>query len=70
MPVTATKITSWVEKELPPLSWGVLSMKLMKSFLSAGISPRSITPETQFSDDLVSEIRQIIKDTYKKDLMV
>lgn len=70
MPIPATKIITWVEKELPPLSWGVLSMKLMKTFLSAGISPRNITPDTQFSDDLVADIKQLIKDTYKKDLFV
>jgi len=70
MPISAIKITEWVEKELPPLSWGVLSMKLMRSFMAAGISPRNITSETQFHDELVAELRQLIRENYKKDMPI
>lgn len=68
MPVKGKKIVDWMQKELPPLSWEFVSVKLMKGFIAEGISPRAVTETTIFSDNLVKDIKQKISEEYKKDL--
>jgi hypothetical protein len=68
MPVKAKTIISWIDKELPPLSWGVISIKLMKTFMKNGVSPRAIDDDVVFNDEMVAEIRELVKNTYNKEI--
>ena len=68
MSVKAKAILDWIDKELPPLSWGVISIKLMKTFMKNGASPRNIDESVVFNDEIVEEIKTLIKNTYNKDL--
>ena len=68
MPVKGKRIVEWVEKELPPLSWGVISMKMMKGFMAESISPRNIDETTTFSDNLTLDLKKMIAEQYKKEL--
>lgn len=64
MSVNGKKIQAWVNDALPPLSWGVISMKMMRSFTKSGISPRAIDDSVMFDDELVAEMRGIVQQMY------
>ncbi len=68
MPVKANTIIKWIDQELPPLSWGVISIKLMKVFVQNNISPRAIDDTTMFNDEIVKQLQDLIKKTYNKDM--
>lgn len=68
MSAKAKTILDWIDKELPPLSWGVISIKLMKTFMKNGISPRNIDDSVMFNDEIIEEIKVLVKTTYNKEL--
>jgi hypothetical protein len=66
MAAKGKEVLLWVEKELPPLSWGVITIKAMRTFMAAKINPRAMDDSTVFDDDLIKEIGTIVKNTYNK----
>ena len=61
-------VLDWVNHELPPLSWSVISLKMIKTFLSSGISPRKIDESTVFDDHIMSEMRNVVDQIYHKSI--
>lgn len=66
--VKASKVIDWMNKEMPPLTWNIVSIKIMKLLVQQGISTKNISDETLFNDATVTEINRILKETYKKEL--
>jgi hypothetical protein len=68
MQVKALKVVSWVDANLPPLSWRIIVMKQMKLLLKHKIAPASIDENTYFNEEIVSVLKLHIKETYNKEM--
>ncbi len=68
MPSKAKAVIKWIDKELPPLSWSVISIQLMKTLVNNGVSPRNIDDATMFNDEIINDIKALIKKTYNKEM--
>jgi len=68
MDVKSTVVIDWVNQNLPPLSWQIIVMKLMKVLMTNGIRPARIDDSVNFNDEITSAIRDYIKENYQKDL--
>jgi hypothetical protein len=67
-PVKATRVIEWINREMPPLTWNIVSIKIMKTLVQQGISARNINDDTVFNETVVNEINRILKETYKKEM--
>ena len=61
-------IYRWVIRNLPPLSWNILAVRIGEKFIQQGIDPYNISEKTMFNTDLVQEIRVFVKSYYDKEL--
>jgi hypothetical protein len=68
MQVKAEKVISWMDSNLPPLSWRVISIKQMKLLLKHNISPTAINSATYFNDEILDSLKVQIKADYNMDL--
>ena len=68
MKIKADAVIQWVDKNLPPLSWRIIVMKQMKLLLKHKISPANIDGTTYFNEEIMMELKQLIKNDYGKDL--
>ena len=68
MQVKAEKVVSWIDANLPPLSWRIFVMKQMKLLLKHKISPASIDGSTYFNEEIISALKLHVKETYDKEL--
>jgi hypothetical protein len=68
MQVKAETVIGWMDQNLPPLSWRVISIKLMKLLLKNNVSPTSIDGSTFFNDEILATLREQVKRDYNIDL--
>ena len=68
MQVKALKVVSWVDTNLPPLSWRIIVMKQMKLLLKNKISPAKIDENTYFNEEIVSALKVHIKAEYNMEM--
>ena len=68
MKVQSTNVINWVDDNLPPLSWRIAVMKLMKLLMTNGIRPAQIDDTVYFNQEIMTAIREYIKETYNKDM--
>ncbi len=68
MNVQSTMVINWVDDNLPPLSWRITVMKLMKLLMTNGIRPAQIDDTVYFNQKIMTAIREYIKETYNKDM--
>jgi hypothetical protein len=68
MQIKAEKVVSWIDTNLPPLSWRIIAMKQIKVLLKHKISPTKIDSSTYFNEEIMLAIRETIKVDYKKEL--
>jgi hypothetical protein len=68
MNIKAETVIQWMDLNLPPLSWRIIVMKQMKLLLKHKISPASIGSNTYFNTEIMTVLRQVVKDDYGKDL--
>jgi hypothetical protein len=66
--VRAKAIVSWVEANLPPLSWQIIVMQNMKVFIKHKVAPSKFDEHTMLNADVVQSIKVLIKERYQKDL--
>jgi hypothetical protein len=59
---------SWVEENLPPLSWQIIVMQNMKVFLKNKAAPSKFDEHTLLNAEIVQSINLCIKERYKKEL--
>ncbi|GEM_PF-3388309 len=65
---SAQPILAWINEELPPLSWNIIAMKMMRQFLQHKIMPSQVNDHTELPDELVEDIRETIKSLYNQEL--
>jgi len=68
MEVQAIKVMSWVNANLPPLSWNIIVMQNMKVFMKYNVFPSKIANDTKFNAEIIATINASIKERYKKEL--
>jgi len=68
MQVKADKVITWIDTNLPPLSWRIIVMKQMKLLLKHKISPAKIDDSTYFNEEIISALKVHIKETYNKEM--
>lgn len=68
MQVKAEKVVSWIDANLPPLSWRIFVMKQMKLLLKHKISPANIDGSTYFNEEIISALKLHVQETYNKEL--
>ena len=68
MSANAEKVIQWIDGNLPPLSWRIIVMKQMKVLLKHKISPANIDKTTIFNQEVMSVLKQVVKDEYGKDM--
>ena len=68
MQIKALKVVTWVDTNLPPLSWRIIVMKEMKLLLKHKISPAKIDESTYFNEEIVSALKLHIKEKYDKEM--
>jgi hypothetical protein len=56
----ATQVISWVNENLPPLSWRIISMENMKVMSKNNIYPSKIDDATKFNEEIVTSINSSI----------
>ena len=68
MQVKAEKVVSWIDANLPPLSWRIIVMKQMKLLLKHKISPAKIDGNTYFNEEIISALKLHVKEVYSKEM--
>jgi hypothetical protein len=68
MQVKAEKVVSWIDTNLPPLSWRIIVMKQMKLLLKHKISPAKIDDTTYFNEEIISALKLHIREAYNKEM--
>jgi hypothetical protein len=66
--VKARAIMDWVDENLPPLSWQIIVMQNMKTFMKHKVAPSKFDDETLLNAEVVNSINLSIKERYKKEL--
>lgn len=70
MQVKADKVVSWVDNNLPPLTWRIIVMKQMKLLLKHKISPAKIDGNTYFNEEILTALQAHIREEYAKELPI
>jgi hypothetical protein len=68
MEIQAVKVIGWIDTNLPPLSWRIISMKIFKLLFEQKIYASKIDESTYFNAEILDELNTIIKKDYGKDL--
>lgn len=68
METPANQVISWVNENLPPLSWRIITMENMKVMSKNKIYPSKIDETTQFNSEVMIGINSSIKQRYQKEL--
>ena len=68
METPANQVISWVNENLPPLSWRIITMENMKVMSKNKIYPSKIDGTTQFNKEVMAGINSSIKQRYQKEL--
>lgn len=68
MQTKAENVIKWVDNNLPPLSWRIIVMKQMKLLLKHKISPTKIDATTIFNEEIMTALKEMVKNDYGKDL--
>lgn len=61
-------IYNWVHRNLPPLTWNIMAVKIGESFLRNGVDPFDINNQDYFDEDLVNSINFFLKCYYNKEI--
>ena len=61
-------IYKWIIRNLPPLSWNILAVRIGEKFLKNGVDPFDISDKTTFDLELVKEINSFVKNNYDKEI--
>ncbi len=64
----ALPIKSWIDTNLPPLSWNIVGLSMMKTLIKYKISAFKIDENTEFNDEIVSEMKKIVLEKYQKEI--
>jgi hypothetical protein len=68
METPAKQVIAWVNENLPPLSWQIITVQNMNVFMKNKVLPTQITDSTRFNSEILSSINVSIRDRYKKEL--
>jgi len=68
MQVKAETVIKWMDMNLPPLSWRIIAIKMMKILLANNISPAEINGSTYFNDEILKALGAQVKQDYSKEL--
>ena len=60
MSVSAMSVKSWVEEELPPMSWSVIQMKLIKILIKNGIRATAMDESTEFNEEIMDALKEVV----------
>jgi len=64
METPANQVINWVNENLPPLSWRIITMENMKVMSKNKIYPSKIDDATRFNDEVMAGINTSIKLRY------
>lgn len=68
MNIEAIKVIGWIEKNLPPLSWSLIKVHNMKTFISNDVQPLKITQDTKFNQEIIQTLKAFIRKKYSAEL--
>jgi hypothetical protein len=66
--IKADTVIKWVDDNLPPLSWRIIAIDIMKVLLANKVMPAKIDSTTYFNPAIMDDIRKTVKDKYNKDM--
>lgn len=65
---SANQVINWVNDNLPPLSWRIITMENMKVMSKNKIYPSKIDDTTKFNEEVMAGLTRSIKERYQKEL--
>jgi hypothetical protein len=68
MEAPANQVINWVNENLPPLSWRIITMENMKIMSRNKVFPSKIDNTTRFNDEIMAGIMGSIRQRYQKEL--
>lgn len=68
METPAIQVIDWVNENLPPLSWRIISMENMKVMSKNKVYPSKIDATTTFNEEILLGINNSIRERYQKEL--
>ena len=68
MEIQAIKVIEWIDNNLPPLSWRIISMKIFKLLFQHKIYASKIDESTYFNVEIIEALSDIIKQDYGKEM--
>lgn len=68
MQAKAETVISWIDANLPPLSWRLIAIKNMKLFVDHNVSSTKIESSTYFNQEILAALKAQVKQDYNKDL--
>lgn len=68
MNIEAIKVIEWIEKNLPPLSWSLIKVHNMQTFISNDVQPLKITQDTKFNQEIIQTLKTFIRKKYSAKL--
>ena len=69
-PGNAVRIQSFIEKEFPPLTWNILSLKMMKLLVKKKINTFNLDATSEFDNEILQEINQLLLERNNKGLQI
>ena len=66
----ALYIVEYIKKELPPMAWNLIAIKLMKYLMKYKLRATSLTEKDEFPEEILTEINTILNKDFNKSLPI
>jgi hypothetical protein len=66
--IKAEIVIKWIDDNLPPLTWRIIALDIIKLLIQNKIMPAKIDGATYFNAEIVDAIKKVVKDKYNKEL--
>ena len=64
-PGNGAYIRDYIQKNLPPMTWNIVAVKVMKLMVKHKLKATAISATDEFPDELVSAINEILTNEYQ-----
>lgn len=61
-------IKDFITSHLPPMTWNIIAVKVMKLFVKHKLKVTTIAPTDELPDEIVEAINQILNEQYSTQL--
>lgn len=66
--IKADIVIKWIDDNLPPLTWRIIVMDIIKLLILNKIMPAKIDSSTYFNAEIINAIKKVVKEKYNREM--